>query len=47
MLIGTIRNRTAHGAGALPPQNVPQHIARYTISATAAAILLLTDAEWQ
>lgn len=45
MLIATIRNRlsSAHGAGA-QERSVDQHIAHYTINATASAILLLIDA---
>ena len=42
--IATIRNElgSAHGAGA-QPRNVPNHIAQYTINATASAILLLVE----
>jgi hypothetical protein len=44
MLIATMRNKfSAHGAGAAPT-NVPIHIARYALNATASAILLLVEA---
>jgi Domain of unknown function (DUF7014) len=48
LLVGTIRNRLskAHGAG-VASKSAPQHIARYAINATAAAILLLTDDAWR
>jgi hypothetical protein len=43
-LIATIRNRLSksHGAGT-KPKDVPLHVARYAINATASAILLLVD----
>lgn len=45
ILIATIRNRlsASHGGGQQQRQP-PQHIARYTIGATASAILLVVDA---
>ena len=44
-LIATMRNRLSgsHGAGTTP-KNVPEHIARYALNATASAILLLVEA---
>jgi hypothetical protein len=45
MLIATIRNRlsSSHGSG-IQQRNVPPHIAKYSINATAAAILLIVEA---
>lgn len=44
MLIATIRNRLSysHGAGH-EKKEVPEHVAKYSINATASAILLLCD----
>ena len=42
--IATLRNKlsNAHGAG-VQHRRVPQHVAKYAINATAAAILLLVE----
>jgi len=44
MIVATLRNRLskAHGAGT-QQKNVPEHLARYAINATAANILLLVE----
>ncbi len=44
MNIATLRNKlsNAHGAGT-QQRNIPQHLAKYAINATAAAILLLVE----
>jgi hypothetical protein len=44
VLIATLRNKlsSSHGAGK-QPRNVPPHLAKYAINATAAAILLLIE----
>lgn len=44
MLVGTLRNRlsSAHGAGTRQ-KPVPQHVARFAVNATAAAMLLLVE----
>lgn len=44
MNIATLRNKlsTAHGAGT-QQRNIPQHLAKYAINATAAAMLLLVE----
>jgi hypothetical protein len=43
-LVATLRNKLskAHGAGTRP-KNVPQHLAKYSLNATASAIILLVD----
>jgi hypothetical protein len=44
ILIATLRNKlSAHGAGTAPT-NVPEHIARYALNATASAVVLLVEA---
>jgi Abortive infection C-terminus len=45
MLIATIRNRLSksHGSGT-QDRRIPEHVAKYAINATAAAILFLVDA---
>lgn len=45
MLIATMRNRlsSSHGQGTTP-KVVPEHIARFALHSTAAAVILLTDA---
>jgi hypothetical protein len=44
ILIATLRNKLdAHGAGA-QPHDPPEHLAKYSLHATAAAIVLLVDA---
>lgn len=44
MLIATIRNRLSYSHGAGPEKKeVPEHVAKYSINATASAILLLCD----
>jgi len=44
LIVATLRNRlsSSHGAGTVA-KNVPRHLARYALNATAAAILLVTD----
>jgi hypothetical protein len=44
LIIGTIRNRlsSSHGSG-VNTRNIPAHVAKYAINATAAAILLLVE----
>jgi hypothetical protein len=44
MIVATLRNRlsSAHGSG-VQTRNVPAHVAKYAINATAAAILLLVE----
>jgi len=46
LVVATLRNRmsTAHGAGT-QPREVPQHLARYSLCATAGAVLLLVGQE--
>ena len=48
LMVATLRNRlsNAHGAG-VQVKTVSQHIARYAVSSTAAAILLLVEELWQ
>ena len=45
MIVATLRNRlsSAHGSG-VQTRNVPAHVPKYAINATAAAILLLVEA---
>lgn len=45
IIVGTMRNKlsSAHGGGT-DSKTVPQHIAKYALTATAAAILLIADA---
>jgi hypothetical protein len=44
ILIATLRNKLdAHGAGAAP-HAPPAHLAKYSLHATASAIVLLVDA---
>lgn len=44
MIVATLRNRLSksHGAGT-KQKDVPEHLARYTINATASNILLLVE----
>lgn len=44
MIVSTLRNRLSksHGAGT-EQKDVPEHLARYTINATASNILLLVE----
>jgi hypothetical protein len=43
-IVATLRNRLSksHGAG-IQQRDIPPHIAKYAINATAAAILLLVE----
>lgn len=43
IVLATLRNRYGAHGGGTTPHDVPQHLARYAIHATGAAILMLVD----